>query len=89
MLPDLLGPEAKPLDLRYRGPDAEYPTAHLILVSNNQYQLDRIGGLGTRDRLDLGVPGIGAARIAGAAQASRFAALEAAGQVRRFPGWQE
>ena len=89
MLPDLLGPDAAPLDLRYRGPDADYPTAHLILVSNDPYQLDRIGAMGTRERLDRGVLGIVAARIADAAQARRFVALQAAGQIRRFPGWQE
>ncbi len=89
MLPDLIGPDARPLDLRYRGPGADYPTAHMILVSNDPYRLDRIGGLGTRARLDLGVLGIVAVRIADAAQARRFVALEAAGQVRRFPGWQQ
>ncbi len=90
MLPDLLGPEAAPLDLRFLGPDGtEYPTAHLILVSNDPYQLDHIGGRGTREQLDAGVLGILAARIADAADARRFVALEAAGQVRRFPGWQE
>jgi len=89
ILPGLLGPEAKPLDLRFRGPDAEYPTAHLILVSNDPYQMDHIGNMGTRPRLDLGVLGIVAARIADAAQASRFVALEAAGRIRRFPGWLE
>jgi diacylglycerol kinase family enzyme len=89
VLPAVLGPEAKPLDLRFRGPDGDHPDAHLILVSNDPYQLDTIGGMGTRERLDLGVLGIVVARIADAAQASRFMALEAAGQVRRFPGWQE
>jgi diacylglycerol kinase family enzyme len=89
LLPDLLGPDAKPLDLRFRGPHADYPTAHLILVSNNPYRLDQIGGLGTRSRLDRGVLGIVAARIADAAQARRFVALQAAGQIRRFPGWLE
>jgi diacylglycerol kinase family enzyme len=89
MLPDLLGPDAQPLDLRFSGPDADYPTAQLILVSNDPYQLDQIGGLGTRDRLDGGVLGIVAARIDGAAQARRFVAMQAAGQVRRFPGWKE
>jgi len=89
LLPDLLGPDARPLDLRYRGPDAEHPTAHLILVSNDPYQLDYLGGLGTRERLDLGVLGIAAARIDGPGQARRFVALEAAGEVRRFSGWQE
>src|SRR6202167_3962810 len=89
VLPEVLGPGAVPLDLRFRGPGGDYPTAHLILVSNDPYQLDTIGGMGTRERLDLGVLGIVVARIADAAQASRFMALEAAGQVRRFPGWQE
>src|SRR6266700_2105668 len=90
MLPELLGPQAAPLDLRFRGPDGtDFPTAHLILVSNDPYQLDHIGGRGTRERLDGGVLGILAARIADAADARRFVTLEAAGQVRRFPGWQE
>jgi diacylglycerol kinase family enzyme len=89
VLPDVLGPDAKPMDLRFRGPDGDHPDAHLILVSNDPYQLDTIGGMGTRERLDLGVLGIVVARIADAAQASRFMALEAAGQIRRFPGWQE
>ena len=89
ILPGLLGPEAKPLDLQFRGPDADYPTAHLILVSNDPYQMDHLVDLGTRQRLDLGVLGIVAARIADAAQASRFVAMEAAGRIRRFPGWLE
>jgi diacylglycerol kinase family enzyme len=89
ILPGLLGPDAKPLDLRFRGPDAYYPTAHLILVSNDPYRMDHVGNMGTRSRLDLGVLGIVATRIADAAQARRFVALEAAGRVRRFPGWLE
>jgi diacylglycerol kinase family enzyme len=89
ILPQLLGPDAKPLDLRFRGPDADYPTAHMILVSNDPYQMDHIGNLGTRPRLDLGMLGIVATMITDAAQASRFVALEAAGRVRRFPGWLE
>ena len=90
MLPELLGPDATPLDLRFTGPDGtDYPTAHLILVSNNRYQLDQIGGRGTREHLDDGTLGIVAARIDGPAQARQFIALESVGQIRRFPGWQE
>jgi diacylglycerol kinase family enzyme len=90
MLPDLLGPDATPLDLQFRGPDGTgYLTAQLILVSNDPYELDHLGGRGTREHLDLGVLGIVAARISGADDARLFVALEAAGQVRRFPGWQE
>jgi diacylglycerol kinase family enzyme len=89
-LPGLLGPDAEPLDLAFTGPDgARYPSAHLILVSNNPYQLVHPGGWGTRERMDGGVLGIVAVRLAGAAEAQRFLALEMAGQVRRFPGWLE
>jgi diacylglycerol kinase family enzyme len=88
MLPGLIGPEATPLDLRFTGPDGtEYPTAQLILVSNDPYQLDHIGGRGTRARLDAGTLGVVAARTEGPRQAHQFVALEAAGQIRRFEGW--
>jgi diacylglycerol kinase family enzyme len=90
MLPGLLGPDANPLDLQFTGPDdTSYPTAHLILVSNDRYQLDQIGGRGTREHLDDGILGVVAARIDGPAQAHHFIALESMGQVRRFPGWLE
>jgi diacylglycerol kinase family enzyme len=90
LLPGLIGPDATPLDLRFTGPDGtEYPTAQLILVSNDPYQLDHIGGRGTRARLDAGTLGVVTARIEGPGQAHRFVALEAAGQIRRFEGWLE
>ena len=90
MIPAMLGPDAEPFDLRFTGPDGTgYLTAHLILVSNNMYQLDHIGGRGTRERLNGGTLGIVSARIDGPVQARRFAALEAVGQVRRFEGWLE
>jgi diacylglycerol kinase family enzyme len=90
VLPELIGPDAKPFDLRFTGPDGtRYDTAHMILVSNNQYQLDQLGGRGTREHLDDGVLGVVVARIGGPVQARRFIALEAVGQVRKFPGWLE
>lgn len=90
VLPDLIGPEAEPLDLRFSGPNGEiFETAHLILVSNNPYQLAHPGGRGTRERLDLGVLGIVAVQVADAGEARRFMLAELAGQVQRFPGWQE
>ena len=91
VLPDLLGPDAPPLDLCFTGPDgAEHHTAHLVLVSNNPYQLVPTGGgLGTRERIDGGVLGLVTVTITDAAQASRFLALQAAGQARRFSGWAE
>jgi diacylglycerol kinase family enzyme len=90
MLPDLLGPDAEPFDLRFVGPDGvERPTAHLILVSNNPYELDHLAGRGTRERIDLGTLGIAAARIADAKEAVAFVGLEAAGRIRSFSGWLE
>lgn len=90
MLPDLLGPDAVPLDLRFSAPDGTVqPTAQMILVSNNPYQLDQLGGRGTRERMDLGALGVAAAQIRDARDVRRFVALEAAGKVRRFPGWIE
>ena len=91
MLPDLIGPDAPPLGLDFTGPDgAEHDSAHLILVSNNPYQLVPLGGgLGTRERMDKGVLGLVAVAITDAAEANRFLAMQALGQARRFPGWME
>ncbi len=89
-LPDLIGPDATPFDLQFEGPDgAVIPTAHLLLVSNNPYQLDHLAGRGTRQRMDLGTLGVVAARIAGSREAVAFVGLEAAGRIRSFPGWLE
>jgi diacylglycerol kinase family enzyme len=90
MLPDLLGPEATPLDLRFTLPSGEEAvTAQLLLVSNNPYQLARLRGGGTRERLDSGVLGIAFARVDTAVEAEKLAALEAAGRVQRFASWSE
>jgi diacylglycerol kinase family enzyme len=90
MLPDMLGPGAEPFDLRFTGPDGtEYPTAHLGLVSNGPYQLDHLGGRGTRERLDTGTLGVVTARIANAKEALTFVSLEAVGRIRSFRGWLE
>jgi diacylglycerol kinase family enzyme len=90
MLPGLIGPDAEPFDLRFVGPDgAERPTAHLVMVSNNPYELDHLGGRGTRKRMDLGTLGVAAARIAGPGEAVSFVGLEAAGRIRSFRGWLE
>ena len=91
VLPGLLGPDARTLDLCFTGPDgAEHHTAHLILVSNNPYQLVPTGGgVGTRGRMEGGVLGLVTVMITDAAQASQFLALQAAGQAQRFSGWAE
>ncbi|MGO8905702.1 MAG: diacylglycerol/lipid kinase family protein [Solirubrobacteraceae bacterium] len=87
MLPDLLGPDADPIDLRFTAPDGRsYEDAPLILVSNNPYQLMQLAGAGTRERIDTGMLGIVAARVHSSADVSKLVALELAGQVSRFPG---
>jgi diacylglycerol kinase family enzyme len=90
MLPELLGPDATPFDLRYRDPEGRMrSSAQLILVSNNPYVLDRVAGMGSRPRLDTGLLGIIAVEISGTAAAGTFISLEAIGQARRFDGWIE
>ena len=89
-LPDLVGPDAAPLDLRFDGPDGEeVPTAQLIQVSNNRYELRHAKGRGTRARLDAGVLGVVAAQIESAAEFQRLVALQASGQLEKFLGWRE
>ena len=59
MLPDLLGPDAEPFDLRFTGPNgAEYRSAQLVLVSNNAYRLDPVGTQGTRGEMNQGTFGV-------------------------------
>jgi diacylglycerol kinase family enzyme len=90
MLPDLIGPTAQPLDLQYTGPDGTaHETAHMVLVSNNAYQLADFSRRGTRERIDRGLLGVVTARIDGVRAAEQFVALNSTGQIRRFSGWHE
>ena len=87
MLPDLLGPDAQPIDLEFTAPDgSSYDDAPLVLVSNNPYQLTHLAGAGTRERIDTGTLGVTAARVRSSADVSRLVALELVGQAGRFPG---
>ncbi len=86
MLPDLLGPDAEPVDLEFTAPDGQsYDDAPLVLVSNNPYELTHLAGAGTRKRIDTGMLGIVAARVRGP-QVSNLVALELVGQAGRYPG---
>jgi diacylglycerol kinase family enzyme len=90
LLPELVGPRAAPFDLCFVGPDGnEYRSAHLILVSNNRYELSHPEGFGSRRRLDTGTLGIVAARLESPAEAARSAGLRSSVRVRRPPGWVE
>jgi diacylglycerol kinase family enzyme len=60
-VPDVLGPNGKPLDLQWTGPDgAAHESAATILVSNNRYRLGKLIGSGTRPRMDEHVLGVAA-----------------------------
>jgi diacylglycerol kinase family enzyme len=93
MLPELLGPEAPPIDLEFDGPDGtELSDAPLVLVSNNPYRLTSLAGAGTRARLDTGRLGLVAARIRAASDIAEFVMFETVGQAQRFHGlleWSE
>ena len=90
MLPDLLGPAATPLDLRYALPSGqEAAPAQLLLVSNNPYQMAQLRGGGTRERLNGGVLGVVSVRVDTPADAEKLVALELAGNARRFATWND
>jgi len=88
MLPELMGRDAPPFDLRLDEPSGktvEGPA--MVLVSNNPYRLGHLGGFGTRSRLDTGELGIAALRVNGSADVALFVAAEVAGRIDAFPGW--
>jgi len=90
MLPDLLGPDAHPLDLRYADGDGiRHDTAQLLMVSNNPYALERMLGAGSRPALDTGTLGVFAIEIESPAQAAKLFALESMGRARSFDGWRQ
>jgi diacylglycerol kinase family enzyme len=87
-LPDLLGPEGNAPELRFRGSDGSLrSTRQLILVSNNPYELVRLGGFGTRERLDTGTLGVTSISVENAADVAQLTALQLAGQLNRFSGY--
>ncbi len=90
MIPALLGPGSHGFDLEYTGPGGNlHEEADLMLVSNNRYQLDRIGGFGSRARMDAGRLGIVVLKVRTAADVAALVAAQTAGTVSRFPGWRE
>jgi diacylglycerol kinase family enzyme len=59
MLPDLLGPGSEAFDLRLTLPDgSQWSNAHLLLVSNNRYELDPRPMTGARKGIDRGLLGV-------------------------------
>jgi diacylglycerol kinase family enzyme len=90
MLPELLGPDYDPFDFDLDGPgDVGHAHPDLILVSNNAYKLDGVGGMGTRARLDKGVLGIIVIDVHDAAGLAQLVTLSTAGRGSAYAGWHE
>jgi diacylglycerol kinase family enzyme len=90
LLPGMLGPDATPFDLRFTGPDGTtHASAHLILVSNDRYQLGSGEGFGSRRHIDGGTLGIVAATFQSSAEIARLLESGASGRNWRPPGWVE
>ena len=90
MLPELLGPDYDPFDFELDGPDSiSECDPDLILVSNNVYKLEGIGGLGTRARLDEGVLGVIVVEVHNGAELAQLVSLSGAGRGSAYSGWHE
>jgi diacylglycerol kinase family enzyme len=89
MIPELLGPDSTGFDLEYTGPGGNaHESADLMLISNNTYKLDRIGGFGSRARMDTGKLGVVVVKVRTAADVAELVAAQTAGTVSRYRGWQ-
>ncbi len=87
-LPDLFGPDAR-RPLSFPGPDGDpAPATDIVLVSNGPYRLERLTGLGSRERLDLGVLGIVTVAVDRARDVLELVAAELCGDIARLPGYQ-
>lgn len=85
-LPQVLGPDTEPFDLRFTGPEGEeHRSAHVIQISNNPYG-STVAGLGSRPRLDTGTLGIVALVLTRQHGAGAFLAALATGNPARFEG---
>jgi diacylglycerol kinase family enzyme len=90
MIPQLLGPGSAGFDLEYTGPSGNVrESADLMLVSNNAYKLDRLGGFGSRVRMDTGKLSVVVVDVRNAGDVAELAAAQTAGTVMRFRGWRE
>lgn len=90
MLPELLGSDYDPFDFAIDGPGGRIECdPDLILVSNNVYKLEGIGGLGTRAHLDEGVLGVIVVEVHNGAELAQLVSLSTAGRGSAYSGWHE
>jgi diacylglycerol kinase family enzyme len=90
MLPRMLGPGGRRLDLRFLDSEGKrHETAQLLMVSNNPYRLDGLLGIGSRPHLNTGQLGIFAVEISSPTEAAALFALETVRRGSDFRGWLE
>jgi diacylglycerol kinase family enzyme len=88
-LPQVLGPDSQPFDLRFTGPDGiEHQGAHVIQISNNPYGETMASRTG-RPRLDTHLLGVVSLVLDKPGAAGAFLTALAAGHPERFPGYQQ
>ena len=86
-LPQMLGPDTEPFDLRFTSGDGvQHDSAHVIQVSNNPYG-PTASTMATRPRLDLGTLGVFALVAPDAKGVTRFLAQLALGHPERYEGF--
>ena len=85
-LPEVLGRDRDPFDLRFTGPDGEeHRGAHIIQISNNPYGTT-FAGRGSRPRIDTRQLGVVTLVLAKWGDAAAFLAALASGHPERFRG---
>jgi diacylglycerol kinase family enzyme len=86
-LPQVLGPNTEPFDLRFTGPDGRmHAGAHVIQISNNPYGTTAAGA-SSRPRLDTGRLGVISLVLGKEGGAAAFLAALATGHPERFGGF--
>lgn len=86
-LPEVLGPESQPFDLRFTGPDGvEHRGAHVIQISNNPYG-STVTTQTSRPRLDTHELGVVSLVLDKPGGAAAFLAALATGHPERFEGF--
>jgi len=85
-LPQVLGPDTEPFDLRFTGPDGEERRgAHVIQISNNPYGAT-VAALGSRPRLDTHTLGVVALVLDRPGDARMLLSAIATGHPEQFHG---
>ncbi|MBL8775188.1 MAG: NAD(+)/NADH kinase [Acidimicrobiales bacterium] len=88
-LPQVLGPESEPFDLRFTRPDgSEHRGAHIIQISNNPYGETMASRTG-RPRLDTHRLGVVSLVLDKPGAAAAFLAALATGRPERFEGFDQ